>query len=115
MSRRGSSGFHPPHSPGCTLNECHGISSRLGPPSPQPLPSSAAPRRLYLSPSSFLCLLSLGGFYCSPLVLDGTLLWVFLNTLRGSLPSFYKCFIFFPPLGLMIKISYKFIEDVFSI
>lgn len=38
--RRWSSRFHPPHSPDCMLNECHGIFLQFGS-LPQPLPSSA--------------------------------------------------------------------------
>lgn len=60
----------------------------------------------------FLCLPSLFGFYWSPLVQTG-LCCGYLWILYGVSSLDFTNVFFFPPQELMIKISYKFMEDVF--
>lgn len=56
----------------------------------------------------FLCLLSLFCFYCSPIVLDRTLVWIFLNAFfELSLMQLYS--------GWKILKSWDFVQVIFSV
>lgn len=82
--QRGSGRFHPPHSSGCMLNQCHGIFSYT---SGSPLCCSH--HCLYLS--SFFCFHSSG--FIGPHVQDRT-----RGYLRSSLFSSWFCFVFCPSI-----------------
>lgn len=121
---RGSSGFHPLRSLAAPLTDCHGIlflnfghlSLSLSASALIAFPPHYLRRTsLCFSPLSFLCLVLLFGFYWSPFILDRTLLWLFMNTLWGSLRSFDKCFLFFSPTDINYTDNFQAYRDVFSI